>query len=104
MSGVVDYRAIGKRIRALRKQKKWTQSKLAQQCGCSISFLGHIERNTRIPSLETVVKIAALLDVSIHELVYGFDTSPTRSPATMQKAFMLNDIAHVLIKYINDWL
>ena len=44
----LDYSEIGKRIRQVRKAKKWSQGALAEKCGISMSFLGHIERGTRI--------------------------------------------------------
>ena len=47
----LDYSQIGKRIRQVRKIKDWSQDELAKKCGISMSFLGHIERGTRIMSL-----------------------------------------------------
>ena len=67
----LDYGKIGMRIRQARKAKKLTQSELAGQCGISMSFLGHIERGTRIMSLETFVSICAALDAEADELLWG---------------------------------
>ena len=53
----LDYGRVGMRIRQVRKVKGWSQDELARKCGISMSFLGHIERGTRIMSLETFVKI-----------------------------------------------
>ena len=47
----LDYQAIGKRIRVLRKQNHMTQAELAEKVGISTSFIGHIELGTRIASL-----------------------------------------------------
>ena len=44
----LDYGRIGKRIRQVRKAKGWSQDELARKCGIRMSFLGHIERGTRI--------------------------------------------------------
>lgn len=57
----LDYGRIGMRIRQLRKVKGWSQDELAKKCGISMSFLGHIERGTRIMSLETFVSICKYL-------------------------------------------
>ena len=49
----LDYGKMGMRIRQVRKAKGWSQSELAAKCGISMSFLGHIERGSRIMSMET---------------------------------------------------
>ena len=67
----LDYGRIGMRIRQVRKAKGWSQDELAKKCGVSMSFLGHIERGTRIMSLETFVSICAALDTGADELLCG---------------------------------
>lgn len=67
----LDYGKIGMRIRQTRKLKGWSQDALAKKCGISMSFLGHIERGTRIMSLETFVNICAALDADADELLWG---------------------------------
>ena len=67
----VDYGKMGMRIRELRKVKGWSQDELAKRCGISMSFLGHIERGTRIMSLETFVSICSALDTGADELLWG---------------------------------
>ena len=98
----VDYIAIGKRIRTLRQSKGWTQEELAKQCGTSTSYEGHLERATRIPSLETIVKIASSLDISLNELIHGSDNQT--NPAATRKKRILNDIERVLREHIDEWL
>ncbi len=73
----LDYGKVGTRIRQLRKVKGWSQDNLAKRCGVSMSFLGHIERGTRIMSLETFVSICEALDAGADELLWGVvnDTS-----------------------------
>lgn len=67
----LDYGKIGMRIRQVRKAKGWSQDELAKRCGISMSFLGHIERGTRIMSLETFVAICSALDAYADELLWG---------------------------------
>ena len=67
----LDYAKIGIRIRQVRKVKGWSQDELAKKCGISMSFLGHIERGTRIMSLETFVSICSALDTGADELLWG---------------------------------
>ena len=65
----MDYAALGRRIRAERTSRKWTQARLADGVNLSVSFLGHIERGTRKASMETVVAIANALQVSLESLL-----------------------------------
>lgn len=67
----LDYSKMGMRIRQVRKVKGWSQDELAKKCGISMSFLGHIERGTRIMSLETFVSICEALDTGADELLWG---------------------------------
>lgn len=66
----LDYKALGKRIKDTRKQRGLTQDKLGELCGLSAAHIGHIERGTRIPSLETVYSIACVLDVGVDRLLF----------------------------------
>lgn len=47
-----------------RKAKHLTQEQLAEKVGISSSFMGHIERGTRIASIDTLVSICNVLSVS----------------------------------------
>lgn len=60
----MDYKDLGSRIRKVRRQKSLTQEYLAEQIGISASFLGHIERGTRVASLETLVALCNALHVA----------------------------------------
>lgn len=68
-----DYAQIGSRIRTLRKDGRLTQAQLGGKVGVSTSFMGHIERGTRIASLDTICSIAAALNISLDRLVLGKD-------------------------------
>lgn len=67
----IDYGRMGMRIRQVRKAKGWSQDQLAKRCGISMSFMGHIERGTRIMSLETFVSICCALNAGADELLWG---------------------------------
>ena len=66
----VNYWELGTRIRQKRESIDWTQSDLARRIGVSGSFIGHIERAEKAPSLETVGKICVALDTSMDWLVF----------------------------------
>ena len=69
--GSIDYHLVGEKIKSLRRHAGLTQERMAELCDISTSFLGHIERGSRNLSLETAVKIADCLQVSIDSLIIG---------------------------------
>jgi len=69
MNKEIDYVAMGRRIRQSRESKQLTQEQLAEVCSLSAAHLGHIERGTRPPSLESVVRISKSLHVSMDYLL-----------------------------------
>lgn len=98
----MDYRAIGMRIRQFRKDKRLTQAELAQRVGISTSFMGHIERGTRIPSIETLVRLSESLGVSLDDMVIG----PRENAAgrqSMTRLQVLNDIFRALERHGDEW-
>ena len=60
----IDYMDLGRKIRDTRKALSMTQEQLAEQVGISASFLGHIERGSRVASLETLVALCNTLRVT----------------------------------------
>lgn len=60
----VNHQDFGRRIREARKAKGMTQDELADKIGVSGSFLGHIERGTRVASLDTLVDLCNALETS----------------------------------------
>jgi methanogenic corrinoid protein MtbC1 len=53
----------------LRKQKKMSQIDLANSLGVSQTSIAHYEKGDRQPTIETLMSISSLFDVSIDELV-----------------------------------
>lgn len=65
----IDYTEIGYKIRQARLAHSYSQEQLAEICGISTAFLGHIERGTRAMSLETLISLSVNLDMSIDYLL-----------------------------------
>lgn len=65
------YKIIGRTIKTYRKQKHLTQEQLADKACISISYLTKIEApNCEQPfSLEVLLDIAEVLEISIHQLL-----------------------------------
>ena len=62
------YRTMGNRIRVERRRLKLTQEELAEKADISPNFLGHIERGTKRPTLNTLKKIADVLQIPMGAL------------------------------------
>jgi transcriptional regulator with XRE-family HTH domain len=58
----------GRRIRAFRKLKGFTQEQLAMKLGISVSVLGEIERGNRVPSDELIDQISVILNIAKEDL------------------------------------
>lgn len=60
----MEYNSIGKNIAKRRKKLGYTQEKLAEKAGLSVSFIGALERGEKLPSLPTFIDIANILEIS----------------------------------------
>lgn len=58
----------GRRIRAFRKLKGFTQVELANSLEISLSVLGEIERGNRKPSTQLIHQVCEILDVPVEDL------------------------------------
>lgn len=65
----LDYNAIGRRIRAVRRRVPMTQETLAGKIDVSTSHISNVERGSVVPSLEVIVKIANALSVTADDLL-----------------------------------
>jgi ribosome-binding protein aMBF1 (putative translation factor) len=62
---------LGKRVRALRLDRGWTQEELAHRSGLNRSYMSEVERGRSDVSLSTLQKIARPLGISLAELLTG---------------------------------
>jgi transcriptional regulator with XRE-family HTH domain len=74
--------SIGKRIKALRRQRNLTLAGLAEQSNLSASHLSQVERDKTTPSLMTLSSIAQALDVSLRDLFDSEDNQLHLTRAT----------------------
>jgi transcriptional regulator with XRE-family HTH domain len=64
-------RAFGDRLRTLRTTAGLSQEKLAELADVHRTYVGHLERATVTPTLDTLVRLADALDVDTADLVRG---------------------------------
>lgn len=60
---------IGVRIRLYRLAKQWTQEQLAEAINSTGSYIGQLERGEKNFRIQTLLKIADALEVSIFTLI-----------------------------------
>jgi transcriptional regulator with XRE-family HTH domain len=60
---------VAQTIRRLRKEKGWSQERLAFEAEIHRVFVGRIERCEQSPSLSTLEKIATALNIPIKDLL-----------------------------------
>ena len=60
---------IGERITQLRKQQNLSQDELAKKAGVSRTIIGNYERNANTPSIEVLIKLAKVFNVSVDYII-----------------------------------
>jgi len=65
----MDYNKLGQRIRQERLKLRITQAKLAEDIHISDGYIGQIERGERSLTLDTLIRLANRLGVSIDYLL-----------------------------------
>ncbi len=69
---------IGERLRQLREEKNYSQGDVEKASGLLRCYISRVEHGHTVPSLETLERFAAALDVPLYRLFYtGEDTPPT---------------------------
>ena len=86
MNKNIDYTALAKIIKEKWIVKGFTQEQLGELCELSAAHIGHIERGTRILSVDVLFRISQALDTSIDWLVFD----------SVENKHMLNEINSVL--------
>ena len=64
-------RALASRIKELRDQKGISQEELAHRAGLSRTGMGFLETGKRWPRLDTLIKVADGLNITLDELLKG---------------------------------
>ena len=60
---------FGETVRELRKEAELSQMVLAEKAGLTLNYIGNVERGEKMPSLETVIRIASAFGMSGAQLL-----------------------------------
>lgn len=64
---------IGKRLRQLREQASLSQGDIERRTGLLRCYISRVENGHTVPSLETLERMAAALEVPLYELFFDGD-------------------------------
>jgi transcriptional regulator with XRE-family HTH domain len=73
---------IGQRLRKMRETKGLSQGDIENKTGMLRCYISRVENGHTVPSLETVERFAAALDVQVYELFYDEPQGPEASNLT----------------------
>ena len=103
----IDKVACGRRIIDLRKKKGYTQEKLAELLGISVTHINRIENGRAGVGKELLLDLAYILGVSLDYILIGVDSVAELQNNSQyiigvnkkESAEMLSEIAAVIEKY-----
>src|SRR5216684_5359702 len=77
--------AFASNLQALREMRGLTQAQLGRRAGMAAASISHFETGQRMPSLESLVKLADALDVSLDTLL---GRAPIEAGAKLDPIFL----------------
>ncbi len=76
----------GERIRYFRVLKRLSQEELALNAGINPTYIGHIERGLKCPTIDTLSKICTALNITLSQLLdFDSGTSTADNSEAMEK-------------------
>jgi len=99
----IDYRLIGQRIKEQRKRQNIRQDALAWDSELSATYLSCIENGVKKASLNSLVRIAGALKVSVDFLLFG-EKGYIEGVILPELYALLNECEEIEKKFIIDVL
>ena len=78
--------SIGTRLRTLRGQKGLSQGDIENATGLLRCYISRVENGHTVPSLETLERFAAALDVPLYKLFFPGEEAPSTPYLTPRKS------------------
>ncbi len=67
---------IGTRLRKLREDRKFSQGDIEKRTGLLRCYISRVENGHTVPSIETLEKLAAALEIPLYQLFYEGEEPP----------------------------
>ena len=91
----IDYKEIGERITARRKELHMTQQRISNKTGISLNQLSNIENSHSVPTIETIIKLSIALKVTPDYFLlgvgFGKDVENSSVAAIAHKVILCSD-------------
>lgn len=68
---LLNFKLIGKRVKESRIQKRMSQADLAERIDMSVAYISHIETAKKQASLESLIRIANVIGVTVDYMLNG---------------------------------
>ncbi len=91
-------RAIGARVRELRKERGMTQRELARRMEVPRTYISKIEMSKAIPTLASLDRIASALGVDVRDLICDAQSRRENEVAALFQEEFLGEIARLADK------
>ena len=76
------YTIVGRRVADVRRNRRWTQERLAEAANVATSYVARIESGKRQATLETLGALAKALGVPLAALLGSADGEPAKAGST----------------------
>jgi len=77
---------IGVRLRKLREERKLSQGDIEKRTGLLRCYISRVENGHTVPSLETLERMAAALEIPLYQLFYEGERPPDLPNLTERKS------------------
>lgn len=67
---------ISQRLRSLREERKFSQGDIEKRTGLLRCYISRVENGHTVPSIETLEKLAAALEIPLYQLFYEGEEPP----------------------------
>lgn len=99
MNDNIDRKSVGNRIKTGREQMGLTRDQFAEMIDLSISFFTQIERGEKLMSVQSLVKIALKLNLSLDYLIWGDSSIDVNKNSLIDN---INNASKKELKVIDD--
>ena len=77
---------IGIRLRKLREERKLSQGDIEKRTGLLRCYISRVENGHTVPSLETLERMAAAMEIPLYQLFYEGERPPDLPNLTQRKS------------------
>jgi len=77
---------IGIRLRKLREERKLSQGDIEKRTGLLRCYISRVENGHTVPSLETLERLAAAMEIPLYQLFYEGERPPDLPNLTQRKS------------------